>query len=376
MNMKANSVLNICFTGPQQQIAVVNKQAHPDKFCEIFLFINYVIRQVNYVGIKKPGIQRLMDEFSGVFSERIKLWTIVMRKNGYGVGGVSPSYNNKSILAQLTWDPLDVRDFSFQTKANGFGLLDRGLGSYVPASILVLARYLLENRINDGQYYSSLAYAATQCGRLFEEGDKLSSDREKSAVMRIALEACDYEDCQDNEEPFFYNKPKGALLSNKEVISGEDFGKLIAAFASKIVFENTAKHFDIQEESLSREDEGYCQSEKLVLIFWILSRLMADINFLGKSSVMRELGSFYCQILGVSQNMNKSEELLNSLRFKYFIYTTSVAGGATAVVKRFVRNAYGARKVLDPEIELRISREIETMETVLKKDFIDVYEIG
>ncbi len=76
-----------------------------------------------------------------------------------------PGPAKKRIIA--VWKP-NVGKFVVNLK--GFGLLGKGLGFYVPTSVVLLLRHLAKKRINDPIYIGCLENTAKLCGKYSLEG--------------------------------------------------------------------------------------------------------------------------------------------------------------------------------------------------------------
>jgi len=74
-------------------------------------------------------------------------------------------------------------NFNFKFKPKGFGLLARGMGYYAPNSVIILLRYLVEKRIDDGDFISNLSQAAKKCGEAYISGDLSPRTQHQIALM-------------------------------------------------------------------------------------------------------------------------------------------------------------------------------------------------
>lgn len=172
-----------------------NATVEHENLLNLLWFSAYAIRQIVLVGpVSEPASELI--GFLHLMSGRKTIEDIVLSDNYRCSIIQNPGHpGEKGFKSEILFQPDKLENYYSKIKPYGFSLFGVGINSCAMVSVLALLRYFAENKKEDKNFLSSLAYAAEQIGLNFLiESSPPSVVQERALVKKIAEEAFNYKE--------------------------------------------------------------------------------------------------------------------------------------------------------------------------------------
>lgn len=183
-SLTMGAVLEIHFYQQEDAYVFIESDA-PDEdarlFMELLLLASYIVRQVSNLG---PGevSQSIGLLVKNMGASSTPLREGLARFDGNRLVPYSGARGRKRFTCQFQYTPLHI---GLSLKAQGFGLLARGVGYYAQCSIVALTRFFIEKRPEANDTIDCLKLCLAMCGEFILQ-NQVGLNNHDTLVRKIA----------------------------------------------------------------------------------------------------------------------------------------------------------------------------------------------
>jgi hypothetical protein len=174
---------------------VHNAPPEYENLLNLLWFSTYTLRQIILVGPTTPPASQLTSSLSymagrGTIEELVladDYRCSIVRDSEYSVG--------KGFKSEIFVQSDSLGTYNSKIRPYGFSIFGMGINSYAMVSVLALLRYFAENKKEDKEFLSSLAFISRKIGFNFDIDPEIPSPtQERALALKITEEALNYKE--------------------------------------------------------------------------------------------------------------------------------------------------------------------------------------